>query len=268
MVNSAIATGNYFGLSPNDTALHCLSTNFIAGKMMLVRAMILGLQLDIVEPSSKPFINNNKRYDFCAMVPMQLENSINQINQLKTLIVGGAAVSYNLIEYLKDVKTKIYATYGMTETITHIAIKQLNNVSLRGGTTWQSFKILPNITISQDNRDCLIIEAPHLFDGKVITNDIVKIHTKTSFDFLGRYDNIINSGGVKLFPEQIEEKLSKVIEERFFIASEMDNILGERAILVIEGENNTLPKSAFETLDIYEKPKSSTLYSKIYKNYF
>ena len=256
MVHSAIATGDCFKLKPGDKALHCLSTDFIAGKMMLVRALILGLQLDIVEPSSKPYINNRKHYDFCAMVPMQVENCLDKLKQIRTLIIGGASTSNSLIDKLQKEKTKVFATYGMTETITHIAVKQLNkHTVISSGVEESYFKILPNITISQDKRDCLVIEASNLFDGKIVTNDIVNLHSDTEFEFLGRYDNVINSGGVKLFPEQIEDKLSKLITERFFITSETDDTLGEKVVLVLEAEDNTLPKSIFEVLDAYEKPK-------------
>ena len=262
MVHSAIATGDYFKLKPGDSALHCLPSNFIAGKMMLIRAMILGLKLDILEPTSRPYISN-KSYDFCAMVPMQVENSLEKLNSIKTLIIGGASVSARLEEKLRGLKTKVYATYGMTETITHVAVNQLtSNTVISSGVEKSHFKTLPNINISQDKRDCLVIEAPHLFQGKLITNDIVKILSDTEFEFLGRYDNVINSGGVKLFPEQIEAKLSRILDERHFISSEADETLGERVVLIIESESNVLNKSVLDVLEPYEKPKKIYTVSK------
>jgi len=269
MVNSAIATGNYFKLRPGDSALHCLSTDFIAGKMMLIRAMILGLQLDLVNPSSKPLGQTNKQYDFVAMVPLQVENSLKKLQQIKALIIGGAAVSAKLMAKLQNISTHAYATYGMTETITHIAVKQLNdqkNVTLSASDNYRDqrplFYVLPNINIAQDHRDCLVIEAPLLFDGKLITNDIVKIQSDTSFEFLGRYDNVINSGGIKILPEQLELKLSDAINKRFFITSETDDTLGEKVVLVVESDNKTLPKEIFENLDAFEKPKTTYFISK------
>ncbi|RLD28142.1 MAG: O-succinylbenzoic acid--CoA ligase [Bacteroidetes bacterium] len=260
MVNSAIATGDCFNLEPGFTALHCLPVYFIAGKMMLVRAIILGLELDIVEPSSNPLQDVFKKYDFCAMLPMQLQNSLDKLHKIKTVIIGGASVSKQLQEKIQDISTKVYATYGMTETITHIAVKQLNVVSsLRGETTKQSvedyYQTLPNITISQDERDCLVIDAPKLNDEIIVTNDIVKLYSETEFEVLGRYDNMINSGGIKLFPEQIETKLKPKMNQRFFIASEKDETLGEKLILVLEGESNNLETEVFEGLDTYEIPK-------------
>jgi len=246
MVNSAIATGNYFNLEPGNTALHCLSTEFIAGKMMLVRAIVLGLEIDLIEPNSYPLQSVLKDYDFCAMVPIQLQNSLNELEKIKTLIVGGASISYSLKEKIKNLSTNVYATYGMTETITHIAVKQIVD---------PFYKTLPDITISQDERDCLVIDAPKLNEEVIITNDIVKLYSKTEFEILGRFDNMINSGGIKLFSEQIEAKLQPKIEQRFFIASEKDEKLGDKLILILEGETNHLESKVFEDLDTYETPK-------------
>jgi O-succinylbenzoic acid--CoA ligase len=266
MVNSAIATGYFFKLQPENTALHCLPTNFIAGKMMLVRAMVLGLELDIVEPKSQLVFDYDKAYHFCAMIPLQLQNTLKHCDNIETMIVGGASVSKTLIDDIHNIKSTVYETYGMTETVTHIAVKQLNNFSLlRGEPTKRSvksyFKTLSNVSISQNESGCLVIYAPKLSEEKITTNDIVKIHSDTEFEWLGRFDNVINSGGVKLFPEQIEVKLQKIIQQRYFIASEKDNTLGEKIILVIESENIDLNVISNEvrnliTLDKFEIPKA------------
>jgi len=253
MVNSAIATGNYFNLESGNTVLHCLSTQFIAGKMMLVRAFVLGLELDVVAPTLNPLHSISKNYDFCAMAPMQLQNSLHELHKIKVLIVGGAPISFSLIDKMKDLTTKVYATYGMTETITHIAVKQMNNFS--GEIEESYYRTLPDIVISQDLRDCLVIDSPNINSEPIVTNDIVKLYSKTEFEILGRYDNIINSGGIKFFPEQIEAKLQSKIEQRFFIASEIDEVLGDKLILILEGESKELETGVFEDLDIYERPK-------------
>jgi len=250
MVNSAISTGDYFKLEPGDTALHCLPSHFIAGKMMLVRAMILGLELDLVAPSSAPVFNTNKAYTFCAMVPMQLQNSIEKINNFKTMIVGGAAVSNGIIKQLKNTNCKVYATYGMTETLSHIAIKALN-----GAEKQTHYNLLNNITISKDDRDCLVVEAPNLTKEIITTNDIVELHSETSFNIIGRFDNMINSGGVKVFPEQVEAKLQGKIDARFFIAGIPDDTLGEKVILVVEGLSHKITPSVFKGLQKFEIPK-------------
>ncbi|WP_452231256.1 AMP-binding protein [Lacinutrix sp. MEBiC02404] len=257
MVHSAIATGDFFKLEPGDKALHCLPSNYIAGKMMLVRAMILGLELDLAEPTSQPLFDYEKHYEFCAMVPLQLQKTLSYCNNIKTIIVGGASVSNGLKHAIQDIKTNVFETYGMTETITHIAVKKINNFEDVTSSADEStyFHILPNITITQDDRNCLVIEAPKLSETKIVTNDVVKLHTQTTFEWLGRFDNVINSGGVKLFPEQIEAKLSYKMNNRFFITKEKDEILGESVVLVIESENKTIEASFFSELEKFEVPK-------------
>ena len=251
MVNSSIATGDYFKMQPGQTALLCLPTHYIAGKMMLVRAMILGLELDFVDPTSQPVFDYAKKYDFCAMVPLQLQNTLSKINNIKTLIIGGAAISKPLEEAIQGLRTKIYATYGMTETVSHVAVKAIN-----GKQKMDYFKVFPKVTISQDDRGCLVIDAPRVAPERLITNDVVNLHSASEFELIGRIDNMINSGGVKLFPEQIEAKLADQIKERFFIASEPDQDLGEKLILILESDSNKLKTSVFKTLDKLEVPKN------------
>ena len=259
MVNSAIATGDFFNLKPSDKALHCLPSQFIAGKMMLIRAIILGLEIDLVAPTGK-FSINNKEYDFAAMVPLQVEHNFENLSHFKKVIIGGTKLSPALVAKLNKIKsTKFYETYGMTETITHIAIRDLKR---------PNFKLLPGITISQDNRDCLVIDAPRISTEKIITNDIVKIISKKQFKWIGRVDNVINSGGLKLFPEQIEEKLSSKINLPFFISSLPDKSLGNKVVLFIEGKAKDFESnSLFETMDKYEKPKEVIFLDKfVYTN--
>jgi o-succinylbenzoate---CoA ligase len=258
MLNSALATGAFFDLKESTKALLCLSTDFIAGKMMLVRALVLGWNLDVIEPVSNPLGITEKSYDFSAMVPMQLQNSLSEIHRVKKLIVGGGIVSLNLISKIQDISTKIFATFGMTETITHIAVKQLNgfknNTSSEAEKSY--FITLPNVSITKDFRNCLVIYAPNVSEEKVITNDVVKIISKNKFKWLGRFDNVINSGGIKLHPEEIEKKLSKIILERFFVAGIPDTNLGEKLVLIIEGKKNTIILSKAKSLTRFETPKA------------
>ena len=246
MVNSAIATGDFFDLKPGNSALQCLPVKYVAGKMMLVRAMILGLDLEFVAPSSHPMRNNEIDFDFVAMVPLQAQNSIQELKKVKKLIIGGAAVNKTLEKQLLKLKTEVYETYGMTETITHIAARKLGE---------KEFSVLPDVTVSYDDRNCLVIHAPKISDEVIVTNDIVELINENQFIFLGRIDNVINSGGIKLIPEQIENKLMSKIQQRFFIASKPDNELGEKLILVIEGDKVEFDHSIYEDLDKYEKPK-------------
>ncbi|MFN0728928.1 AMP-binding protein [Polaribacter gochangensis] len=258
IINSALATGAFFDLKENTTALLCMSTDFIAGKMMLVRALVLGWSLDVVEPVSNPLEKIEKSYDFSAMVPMQLEKSLSQINKIDKLIVGGAMVSEELVSKIQNVSTKIFATFGMTETITHIAVKQLNGFKNRTTSEVEKshFITLPNVSISKDARNCLVINAPKVSGAKIVTNDVVKIISKNKFKWLGRFDNVINSGGIKLHPEAIEKKLAKIIKQRFFVAGVPDTNLGEKLILVVEGKKTTIILSKAKTLSRFETPKA------------
>lgn len=246
MVDSALATGDFFELEPGNKALQCLPIKYVAGKMMLVRAMILGLELEFVAPSSHPLDNNEIDFDFVAMVPLQAQNSIDELKKVKKMIIGGAAVNKALEKQLLKLPIEVYETYGMTETITHIAARKLGE---------KAFTVLPYVTISYDDRNCLVIHAPRISPEVIMTNDIVELVNENQFIFLGRMDNVINSGGIKLIPEQIEEKLASKIQQRFFIASKPDNELGEKVVLVIEGEKHELDDSLYESLDKYEKPK-------------
>ena len=171
------------------------------------------------------------------------------------LITGGAAVNETVKTAIQSIKTQVYETYGMTETITHIAVKKLNKVSVKA-LGKNVFNILPNITITQDNRECLVIDAPNLSNTKITTNDVVKLHSKSSFEWLGRIDNAINTGGLKLFPEQLEAKLRPNIKQRFFITSMDDKTLGEKVVLIIEGSPYTLESNVFKRLNKNEIPKN------------
>ena len=244
MIASAKATGLYFNLTPKSTSLLCLSANYIAGKMMLVRALTLGLHLDIIDPTSAPL--STKKYNFTAMVPLQVQKSLSKLHLVDIVLIGGTKVSYILSESILKTNCNAFESYGMTETISHIAIKKIGELS---------FTVLPNVTISIDNRSCLVIEAVELSEEKVITNDIVEILNTTQFIFKGRIDNVINSGGIKIFPEEVEEILAKFISVPFFVASKPDEILGEKVILVLEATPFSFDNSVFSELSKYQIPK-------------
>ncbi|MEM7486856.1 MAG: AMP-binding protein [Bacteroidota bacterium] len=260
MVNSASATGKYLGLKAGDTSLLCLPCSSIAGIMMLVRAMVLGLELDYVEPSSTPLALLHKPYDFVALVPLQAEKSITQLSQINTIIIGGAPISSSLRKKLEQTDSAIFETYGMTETVTHIAMKKIGTAQARSSAVETYFETLPNVRISKDDRDCLVINAPKVSDIEIVTNDIVELFGESKFRWLGRFDSIINSGGVKLIPEQIEAKLAPVMTHRFFITGVADASLGEKLVLLVESENIEKTElvqkiEALEGIDKYEIPK-------------
>lgn len=254
MVNSALATGEFFGLQSGNRALQCLPVKYVAGKMMLIRSIILGLDLDYVAPTSHPMQGLDGKYDFAAMVPMQAQNSLKELRNVKKLIVGGARVSATLENELMKLPTEVYETYGMTETITHIAAKRVGE---------GVFTVLPHVTISYDNRNCLVIHAPKIIaEDTIVTNDLVELVNENQFKFLGRIDNVINSGGVKIMPEQVEQKLDGKLDRRFFIASKEDKELGEKVVLVVEGEPFAIDTTIFDCLDKYEHPREILFVSK------
>lgn len=246
MVESAIATGDFFDIHPGQRVLQCLPVKYIAGKLMFIRAFILGLDMDFVAPTSTPLYNKDDEYDFVAMVPLQAKNSLKKLKNVKKMIIGGSMISKSLEAELKKLPTQVYETYGMTETITHIAARPLGE---------QSFTVLPGVTISYDNRNCLVIHAPRISNEVIVTNDLVELVNENQFIFLGRYDNIINSGGIKLIPEQIEKKLAGKIAGRYFVTGKADEELGEKLILIVEGEKHPIDLSVYDGLDKYEKPK-------------
>jgi O-succinylbenzoic acid--CoA ligase len=204
MMASAKHTCRYFNLQKGHTTLLCLPVDYIAGKMMIVRCMVGELNLCLTEPNSTPDISAFQHIDFCAMVPLQVLNILNSGSSLlpiKKLIIGGAEISNDLENRLLHMSTEAYATYGMAETCSHVAVRRLN-----GSGRKETFQALSGVTLTQDTRDCLIIDATWL-PGQIITNDIVEFTDHKSFNWLGRYDNLINSGGIKIVPEEVESAI-------------------------------------------------------------
>lgn len=255
LVNSAVATGEFFNLSVGDRALHCLPSNFIAGKMMLIRAMILGLSLDLVSPSRNPFHKNTENYDFVAMTPMQAFHSLTNMNQVKTLIVGGAFVSKSLQEALLETNVMAFETYGMTETLSHIAVRTMEDPP-------SVFQCLPYVEVTQDDRGCLEVSSDLLQVDHFVTNDAIELMENRQFRLIGRIDEVINSGGIKIHPQQIERKLSQVLSIHYFIGGVADESLGEKVILAVKHSSSLQLDKILEkvknceTLANYEVPKS------------
>ena len=247
-INSAIATAAYFGLVAGNSALCCLPFSFTAAKMMFVRSWVSGLKLDVIEPSSSPLENiKANTYDLSAMVPLQLQNSLLNINQIKTLLVGGATVPEGLASKVKGLDTAVFETFGMTETLSHIAAKNLSLGDI-------FFKVLPGIEIAKDQRGCLVVSAPLINPEKLTTNDVILLPSKSTFLWLGRHDNIINSAGVKIQPEVLEKQLKTQLKNRFFISAIPDDILGQKVVLIIEGEEMKLELD-WHQIDPLKRPK-------------
>ena len=239
MQQSAWLTGKFLDLKKGDSALLCLPVQYIAGKMMIVRAIELGLKLICIEPKS--IVKINQKVDFSALTPMQAEKSLESLALMNKVILGGSPVSDTLENKLKNIDSTFYETYGMTETITHIALRKLNSETC--------FTTLDEVNISLEDRNCLKIKTPY-FKEEIITNDVVEILQDNQFRWLGRVDNIINSGGIKINPEEIENILKPYIDSAFVVLGKKDKLLGEKLILVIEGKEkplnfpkNILPKN-------------------------
>ncbi len=270
LIASATATINALGLKENDKALICLSTQYIAGIMMLVRCLVGNLSITAVEPTSNPLrqLPAEAVFDFAALVPFQAETictetGVNELKRIKKIIVGGAPVSARLMETLSKASSDIYQTYGMTETLSHIALQKISGVY-----TDTAFKALPGVSLDVDKRNCLIIQTNYL-PTPVVTNDVVEMLGENSFHWLGRADNVINSGGIKVYPEKIEKTVELVfslltINSPFFISGLPDAKLGDKVSLIIESKDKINEEALLEELrrhlQKHEMPKT-ILYS-------
>ena len=259
LFNSAQATATFLDLPASTDALLCLPISYIAGKMMFVRAMVLGWNLDIVKSSSTPFEKIRKRYDFTALTPMQASASLDDIHKSKIILLGGGVVPQSLVNNLQGKHTYAYHSYGMTETCSHVAMRSIYP------TYQETFTALPEVRFEKDDRDCLIINAPQVTEHPLITNDVVELHDETSFTWLGRYDQVINTGGIKVFPEEIERVLSSVIPVPFFITAMPHDELGEQVTLVIES-NEKLPLD-FSGLSSVQRPKKIVFQSQLKRSH-
>lgn len=266
---SAQLTITALQLSKNQTALVCLDTRYIAGIMMIVRSLEAGMNMMLVEPCSNPLekVDEKMRIDFTALVPLQVETIVrsrfrNQFEKIKSILIGGAAMNQRTIHELKSLLCTCYATYGMTETLSHIALQKLN-----GSDAQDHFEVLSGIALSKDDRGCLVIHAPHLSEQPIVTNDLVELVTPYMFRWLGRVDNIINTGGVKVSPEKIEVTIGLILDDlniisRFFVAALPDPLLGQSVTLIMEGVTlathieDLLRAKMKELLNRYEQPKS------------
>jgi O-succinylbenzoic acid--CoA ligase len=234
MLTSAARTAEYFNFREDQKALLCLPLNYIAGKMMIVRALFSGLNLICIRPSQNPLedLHNDMTIDFAAMIPLQLQQVIDMpsLSQIKKILLGGGPVNPELEKQTQQIPVELFHGYGMTETLSHIALRRVNGMNAS-----QSYKALKGIELGIDKRNCLTITAPDLADETLITNDVVSFTGVNEFIWKGRYDNVIISGGVKLIPEEIESKLQSLFSNRFYLTGIKDAQWGEKLILIIEG---------------------------------
>lgn len=232
LIFSARNTNKFFNLKENSKALLCLPMTTIGGKMMLVRALESKMTLLIDPPSSNPFSKRNEYFDLVAVTPMQLTKILNEsfekIKNINSILVGGAPMNENLISKLKQNKITVYHGYGMTETASHVAIKKV------GFEFDEFYSSMPGIRFSIGENQTLIIHYPAIQETPIETNDVVELIDENRFNWLGRNDFIVNSGGIKIQVEVIENELVNLINSPFFLAGIPDDILGEKLILCVE----------------------------------
>ena len=272
MLASARITCDFLGLQLGDTALLCMSLDYIAGKMMVVRSIERGLKLITVAPSGHPLATNNVQSSkirsalplgssknvqcsFAAMVPMQVYNSLQvpeekeRLMQIKHLIIGGGAIDEEMEAELRHFPHAVWSTYGMTETLSHIALRRLNGPE---ASHW--YTPFPSVQISQDADGCLIINAPEVCPELLVTNDIVEIDSGR-FRILGRKDNVICSGGIKIQIEEVERQLKPHLTDPYLLTKRKDSKFGEVAVLLTEGSIEDAKQVCERVLPKYYQPK-------------
>lgn len=258
MEASARMTCRFLNLKEGDTALLCMPLQYIAGKMVVVRSLVCGLRLVEVEPCGHPLRGLKEAPVFAAMVPMQVYNSMAVeeecalLRQIKHLIIGGGAVNAEMAAALKTFPNAVWSTYGMTETLSHIALRRLSGPD---ASLW--YEPFANVNVSTTNEGCLIINAPDVCASTLVTNDIAEIAPDGQhFRIRGRKDNVVCSGGIKMQIEEIEAKLQPVMDVPFIITKRPDAKFGETVVLLAEikhdgidtlGENDALERT--KTLD-------------------
>ncbi|RFP64737.1 acyl-CoA synthetase [Hymenobacter lapidiphilus] len=266
---SARRTGDYFDLGPGERLLVCLNCEFVGGLMMLVRGLERRMHLTIVEPQANPLalVEADATFDFASFVPLQLRAMLAagqalRLNQLRAILVGGAPVEGSQAREIEALTVPVYLTYGMTETASHIALRRLNGP--QAGPTYQ---VLPGIAVGQDERGCLTVRADVTNDELIVTNDLISLAPdRRSFEWLGRADFVINSGGVKVAAEKVERVLELALMElglnrRAFVAGRPDERLGQQVTAFVEGEplpqagQQQLRELLGQRLDRYELPR-------------
>jgi O-succinylbenzoic acid--CoA ligase len=271
MVNSARKTLGFFGLQPGDTALLCLPVDYVAGKMMVVRALVGGLDLVLAEPSGRPLEGFRGEFGFAAMVPLQLHESLkagDDLSVIRKLLVGGGEMHPSTLSELSVMsRPEVYESFAMTETCTHFALKRVNGPAPDTG-----FRLLDGVEIRLDQRGCLVVRVEGVTSGPVVTNDLAEIQQgERSFRWLGRIDNVINTGGIKVAPEILEERIGKLLRADCLVIPRPDEKLGQRLVLLVEWPEEGAPVKSWSgllrrELAPHEVPKQLVPVGKIPRN--
>ncbi|MGN1374935.1 MAG: AMP-binding protein [Prevotella sp.] len=259
MIKSAVATCDFLGLKQGDSALLCMPLDFIAGKMVVVRTLVRGLKLICVEPDGHPLASLDCAPDFAAMTPMQVFNSLQTdkeariLGKIRHLIIGGGAIDAGMESRLRSFDNNIWSTYGMTETLSHIAMRKLNG---NDSDIW--YTCFNGVEVSLDDDNCLVINAPEICPDVLKTNDIAVINENDGrqFRILGRRDNTICSGGIKIQIEEVENILREYIKSDFIITKRQDPKFGEIVVLMTTGTSlDDIKKKCESHLPEYWRPR-------------
>ena len=270
MLASARITCDFLHLQPGDTALLCMSLDYIAGKMMVIRSLERGLKLIEVEPSGHPLSTirsalplgsaKNYKLDFAAMVPLQVYNSLQvpeereRLMQIRHLIIGGGAIDDEMAAQLKSFPHAVWSTYGMTETLSHIALRRLS-----GPEASEWYTPFPSVKVSLSDEGCLVIDAPEVCSERLITNDIADLSLgpgpSDRFRILGRKDNVICSGGIKIQAEELERQLHPHLRVPYLISKRPDAKFGEVVVLLTEGSVDEARQVCERVLPKFHQPR-------------
>lgn len=257
MRRSAVATCRYFNITDSSVMVLPLSIGYIAGKMMVIRALEAKARLWIESPSNKPLVRDYGTVDLLPVVPSQVEWIVSNpecCKKIRNIIVGGGAMPVGLECRLAESGINAYATYGMTETCSHVALRRVGDES-------SCYNALPGITFATDERGCLVIDAPQFSFGRIVTNDIVTLVDENRFRWMGRWDNVINTGGVKVFPEKIEQAISASVSlPPFYVTGRKSEKWGEEVVMYVECAASEIDADGIlsalkEEISRYELPK-------------
>ena len=200
------------------------------------------------------------------MVPLQVYNSLQvpqereRLRKIKQLIIGGGAIDDHLAEALKDFPHAVWSTYGMTETLSHIALRRLNGDS---ASDW--YEPFDSVEVSLNTDDCLVINAPAVCSQPLVTNDRAELQKmkptsgkgdQMCFRILGRRDNVIDSGGIKIQIEEVERALKAHLTGEYAITSIRDEKFGELVVLLTTDEDtNAVSAICQRILPKYWQPR-------------
>lgn len=258
---SARATNAFFGIKSGDVIASPLSVDYIAGKMMVVRAEESGaklIQLPVGNNVELP--ENDIVFSLVPIVPTQIASLISHSEyaaRIRNLLIGGAAPSVEQCKKLVDAGYNTFISYGMTETCSHVALA-------RADAPERLFQAMPGVSFEVDNEGRLIISAPKYSFIRLHTNDVVDLISPQTFKYLGRADNIINSGGLKLIPEELERMYAPFIDKPFYVVGRTHPELGKAVCLVVEdGEAADLMQILRENLPHRVCPKIVECVSKL-----